>query len=272
MTPASEPGRDRLYVTLPGGRTVARYDRGSGRVGLVAGGYGDEVPAAPAPGVTGDVTVGPPPVRSSADLARLALHPDDDLAPNRPGETLLTESEGPAVPGAGRAPGARRAGLRQVPRRAELAAQYRLGGEFGRLVAAGRRILHAVPLPGADPIDHLAIGSGGVPAVHTLAAHRQRVRIADPQVRTGRAAPRPYLRPTRRRAERAAHTLATAVSPVLAVVGAARSESVPPAPQDVRILRDDEVPVPARLGGVLKPSDIDILDAAARDRRTCLRV
>ncbi|MFF3685097.1 NERD domain-containing protein [Streptomyces sp. NPDC002187] len=276
VTPAREPGRDRLYVTLPSGRTLAWYDPASGRVSLVVEGYGDEVPAALAPFVTGHVTLGPPPVPTTAHLARLALHPDDDLAPNRPGEALHAELD--PLPGAGagrpgtrhRGPGVRR--LRADPRRARLAAQQRLGGELDRLEAIGRRVVHAVPLPGADHIDHLAVGPGGVFAVHTLAAFRQRVLIADPQVRTGRAVPSPCLRLTRRRAERAAHALAVAVLPVLAVVGAERLEIRPVPPQDVRILRDGEVPALARLGGVLGPADIDALYATARDRRTWLRV
>ncbi|HET6360335.1 MAG TPA: NERD domain-containing protein, partial [Streptomyces sp.] len=80
----------------------------------------------------------------------------------------------------------------------------------------------------------------------------------------------PLLRLTRRRAERATLALAAAVRPVLAVVGAARLD-VLPVPPDIRIIRDDEVPALARLGGVLKPADIEALYATARDRRTWLR-
>jgi hypothetical protein len=261
VTPARAKGRDRLYVSLPGGRNVAWYDRDTGRVSLISDLHRDDVLAALAPYVTGEITVGPPPVPTSADLARLSLHPDDDLAPNRPGEALHVELE--------RLPASPRS-LRRDPRRAALAAQQLLGDELDRLEGAGWRILHSVPLPGADHIDHLAVGPGGVLAVQTLPARRLRVRIADPLVRVGRGEPAPLLRLTRRRAERATLALATAVRPVLAVIGAARLDAIP-APPDVRILRDDEVPALGRLGGVLKPADIEALYAAARDRRTWLR-
>ncbi|MFF3242845.1 nuclease-related domain-containing protein [Streptomyces sp. NPDC002870] len=261
VTPARRQGRDRLYVSLPDGRNVAWYDRDSGRVSLVSERHRAEALAALAPYLTGEVSVGPPPVPTSADLARLSLHPDDDLAPNRPGEALHAELD--------RLPDGRR--LRRDPRRAELAAQQLLGDTLDRLEDAGWRIIHSVPLPGADRIDHLAVGPGGVLAVHTLAARRLRVRVADPMVRAGRGVPGPLLRLTRRRAERATLALTAAVRPVLAVVGAARLD-VLPAPPDVRILREDEVLALARLGGVLKPADIELLYAAARDRRTWLRV
>ncbi|MFI1394984.1 nuclease-related domain-containing protein [Streptomyces sp. NPDC020681] len=261
VTPARREGRDRLYVSLPDGRSVAWYDRESGRISLVSERHRAAVIAALAPYVTGDFTVGPPPVPSPADLARLALHPDDDLAPNRPGEALLALLDRePATP--------RR--FRQDPRLAQLDAEQLLGGELDRLDAAGWRILHSVPLPGADRIDHLAVGPGGVLAVHTLPAHRLRIRIADPAVRAGRGEPVPMLRLTRRRAERASLALATAVRPVLAVVGAARLD-VLPSPPDVRIMQEGEVRALVRLGGVLKPADIESLYATARDRRTWLR-
>jgi nuclease-like protein len=269
VTPAREQGRERLYVSLPDGRHVAWYDQDSGRVSLVLESHRAEVLAALAPYLAGDVTVGPPPVPTSADLARLSLHPDDDLAPNRPGEALHAALDSLAVSARSHPVSPRR--LRQDPRRGELAAQQLLGDGLDRLEGAGWRILHSVPLPGADHIDHLAVGPGGVLAVHTLAARRLRVRIADPMVRTGRGGPSPLLRLTRRRAERATLALATAVRPVLAVVGAARLDLLP-APPDVRILRDEEVPALARLGGVLKPAEIEALYATARDRRTWLRV
>lgn len=261
VTPARRHGRDRLYVSLPGGRNVAWYDRESGRVNLVVERHRADVLEVLAPYLTGEVTVGPPPVPTSAELARLSLRPDDDLAPNRPGEALY------AVPDADAGPSRR---FRSDPSRTELAAQRLLGDGLDRLEDAGWRILHSVRLPGADHIHHLAFGPGGVLAVHTLAARRMRVRISDPMVRVGRGRPEPVLRLTRRRAERATFALAAAVRPVLAVAGAARLDALP-APPDIRIVRDDEVPALARLGGVLKPADIEALYATARDRRTWLR-
>ncbi|QXE39042.1 NERD domain-containing protein [Streptomyces sp. GMY02] len=168
---------------------------------------------------------------------------------------------------------------RHNPLRTELLAQQIIGDQLDRLEGVGWRVLHSIPLPGADArIDHLAIGPAGVLAVRTLAAHGQRVRIADPMVRTGRSAPLPQLRWARRAAERASYALATAVRPVLAVVDASEPSfrtgrtGTLPSPPDVRILRDTEIPSLASLGGVLKPADIETLYATARDRHTWLSV
>ncbi|MET9430487.1 MULTISPECIES: nuclease-related domain-containing protein [unclassified Streptomyces] len=258
VTPTRRYGRDRLHVSLPDGRAVAWYDRDSGRISLLHDAYEEAVMAALAPFVTGTVTIGPPPVPTPADLRRLSLHPDDDLAPNRPGEALHLAL--------GRTP-PRRFG--RDPRPAELAAQQRVGEALDRLDGAGWRVLHSVPLPGAARLDHLAIGPGGVFAVRTLAARGRRVRIADPDVAVGRAEPRPHLRWLRRDAERAAHALATAVRPLLAVTDAGLLDRVPD-PRDVRVVRDGEIPSLAGLGGVLKPADVEALYATARDRRSWL--
>lgn len=273
------PAGDRLCVLLPNGRVVAWYDPdgagGGGTEGRAGGGEGgriflvherlrDEVLAVLAPYVAGDVTVGPPPVPTSADLTRLALHPDDDLAPNRPGEALHAELD--------RLPPPRR--LARDPHRgarARLAAQQSVGDALDGLEIAGWRVVHSVPLRGADQLHHVAVGPGGVLALHALPARGLRIFVEGEGVRAGRAQPVPLLDVARHRAERAALALATAVRPVLVVVGAARLELVPPAPADVRILRDGEIPALAVLGGIHKPVDVEALYARARDRRTWLR-
>ncbi|WP_267244868.1 nuclease-related domain-containing protein [Streptomyces sp. PR69] len=294
VTPSGAGGLDRLYVTLPDGDVVAWYDRAGNRVSLVSDRRRDAVLQALAPYLAGEVSIGPPPVPTAADLARLALHPDDDLAPNRPGEALYPDSDaghaGAAAVDGTESPTevdrirsvmtVRMTGghpirswrSRRDPRRGELAAQEQVGGALDRLTDAGWRILHSVPLPGADRVDHLAVGPGGVLAVHTVRARRARVRVDDPYVRTARGRPDPLLRLTRRRATRAANALTTPVRPVLAVVGAARLDVVRLAPSDVRIMRDCELPGLARMGGVLKPADVEAVYAVARDRRTWLRV
>ncbi|MFF8830100.1 nuclease-related domain-containing protein [Streptomyces sp. NPDC015131] len=261
VVPVRPGGRGRLRVSLPDGRDVAWYDPGAGRISLLYGEYEDAVLAALAPYVTGRVTVGPPPVPTASDLARLALHPDDDLAPNRPGEALL----GALGDGRGDRP-PRRFGLPD-PRLAELSAQQRVGDALDALAAAGWRVLHCVPLPGAALIDHVAIGPGGVFAVRTLAARGRRVRVAGPSVAVGRAEPRPGVRAVLRDADRAAHALAAAVRPVLAVAGPGRLE-VRSGTAGLRVLREGEIPSLGRLGGVLKPADVETLYALARDRRT----
>ncbi|MGW5678665.1 NERD domain-containing protein [Streptomyces sp. NPDC003860] len=273
------PAGGRLCVLLPNGRAVAWYDpdgtgdqggegrtRGGegGRIFLVHERLRDEVLAVLAPYVTGNVTVGPPPVPTSADLARLALHPDDDLAPNRPGEALHARLDPLPPP--------RR--LTRDPHRgarARLAAQQSVGDALDGLESAGWRVVHSVPLPGADHLHHVAVGPGGVLALHALPARGLRILVEGEGVRAGRAHPAPLLDVARHRAERAALALATAVRPVLVIVGAARLEVLPPTPVDVRVVRDGEVPALASLGGVLKPVDVEALYAAARDRRTWLR-
>ncbi|MFJ2649742.1 nuclease-related domain-containing protein [Streptomyces sp. NPDC087420] len=266
VAPALRHSQDRLYVTLPDGTGVAWYDRGAGRVSLLPGAGREEVLAALAPYLSGEVTVGPPPVPTPAELDRLALHPDDDLAPNRPGEELHAALDGLPSPG--------RAGPRRDPRHGELLARQVVGDRLDGLdrsagVGVRVRVLHSVPLPGADPavrIDHLLIGPAGVLAIRTLPARNRRIRVADPMVRTGFSAPVPLLGHLREAAERASGALATAVRPVLVVVGASRLEVAPP-PLDVRIVRDTEVAAPADAEGVLKPADVESLYATARDRR-----
>ncbi|WP_328309645.1 NERD domain-containing protein [Streptomyces sp. NBC_00442] len=260
VTPVHRHGQARLYVSLPDGRAAAWYDRDSGRVSLLLDDHRDAVLAALRPYAVGELLVGPPPVPTVADLARLALHPDDDLAPNRPGETLLTELERHAP--------ARRFGA--DPRRRALAAHEAAGAALDLLEHAGWRVLHAVPLPGGATIDHLLVGPGGVIAVRSLDAGHHRVRIADPLVTVGRSAPRPLLRDARHQAERAAHALAAAVRPLLVLVDAERIEPSPA--NGVSVLNDREIPDLARRGGVLKPADVEALYWTARDRRTWLRV
>lgn len=208
------------------------------------------------------MTVGPPPVPTPAELARLALHPDDDLAPNRPGEALLIALD--------RDPGPAHR-LRTDPRRRALAAEQTVGDALDRLDGAGWRTLHSVPLPGGDRVHHLSIGPAGLFAIHTLYARKQRVRIADPMVTLGRRDPEPLLRRIRADADRASYALTAEVRPVLALV-APTDVSVPLPPREVRVLTDTALTDLSRLGGVLKPADVEALHAMARDRETWARV
>ncbi|MFZ4151166.1 NERD domain-containing protein [Streptomyces pseudogriseolus] len=258
VVPARRHGRDWLYVRLPDGRNIAWYDREAARVNLLDAEREAEVLRALGPYLTGPVAVGPPPVPTSADLARLSLHPDDDLAPNRPGEALLVALD--------RDPGPARR-LRPDPRRAELAAQRTVGDALDAMDGAGWHALHSLPLPGGHRVHHLLIGPGGLYALHVRSAHRQRVTVAEPRVRIGRRPPEPVLHRVRADADRAAYALTAEVRPVLVLAGA-RRVSVDAVPRGVRILTDAEVPGLVRGGGVLKPADVEALYAAARDRRT----
>ncbi|MFI8102078.1 nuclease-related domain-containing protein [Streptomyces sp. NPDC086023] len=260
VTPARGNGLDRLYVSLPDGRSVAWYDRDTGRVSLLGREHEEAVLAVLGPYLTRSYTVGPPPVPGRAELLRLALPPDDDLAPNRPGETLLGEF-------AYGTPGRRARGLRY-----ELLAQQRFGAELDGLEPMGWRVLHSVPLPGAGPagIDHLLIGPGGVLVVRTAAGRRQRASVGDLLLAVGRAEPSPGPRWVRRAAARAGHALTAAVRPVLAVIDASRVD-VAPSLRDVEVVREGGAAGLGRLAGVLKPADVEALYGLARDRRTWLR-
>ncbi|MFH8443650.1 NERD domain-containing protein [Streptomyces sp. NPDC018026] len=262
VVPTRRHGRERLYVCLPDGGNVAWYDREEARVNLLSDDRRAEVLQALRPFVTGPVTVGPPPVPTPAELARLSLHPDDDLAPNRPGEALLIALE--------RDPGPAHR-LRPDPRRRALAAEQATGAALDRLDGAGLHTLHSLPLPGGDRVHHLLIGPGGLFALHVLPARGQRVRVTDPLVALGRRTPHPLLHRVRADADRASHALTAEVRPVLVLVGPAHVTVTAP-PRPVRVLTDRELPDLARTGGVLKPADVEALHALARDRATWQRL
>ncbi|MFI8218711.1 nuclease-related domain-containing protein [Streptomyces sp. NPDC085932] len=262
VVPTWRHGRERLYVSLPDGRNIAWYDREAARVNLLGADREDDVMRALRPFITGPVTVGPPPVPTPAELARLTLHPDDDLAPNRPGEALLVALD--------RDPGPARR-LRPDPRRRALEAEQTIGEALDRLDGAGWHALHSVPLPGGDRIHHLLIGPGGLFALHTLHARRHRVTVADPMVTVGRRDPHPLLRAVRAAADRASYALTAEVRPVLALVDPA-AVTVPTAPREVRVLTDAQLDALSHQGGVLKPADVEALHAMARDRNTWGRV
>ncbi|AVH56513.1 MULTISPECIES: nuclease-related domain-containing protein [Streptomyces] len=262
VIPTWRHGQERLYVCLTDGRNVAWYDREAARVNLLSEDRREEVLDVLGPFLTGPVTVGPPPVPTPAELARLTLHPDDDLAPNRPGEALLIALD--------RDPGPAHR-LRPDPRRRALAAEQAVGEALDQLEGAGWHTLHSVPLPGGERIHHLIIGPGGLFAVCALYARKQRVIVADPMVTVGRHEPRPLLRRVRADADRASYALTAEVCPVLAVTGPAHLDVLAP-PREVRILQDTDITSLARLGGILKPADVEALHAMARDRHTWLRV
>jgi hypothetical protein len=262
VIPTWRHGQERLYVCAADGRNVAWYDREAGRVNLLSEDLRQDVLDALGPFLTGPVAVGPPPVPTPAELARLTLHPDDDLAPNRPGEALLVALE--------RDPGPAHR-LRPDPRSRALAAEQMVGETLDGLEGAGWHTLHSVPLPGGDRIHHLAIGPGGIFAVRALHARRQRVNVADPLVAVGRHEPLPLLRRVRADADRASYALTAEVHPVLVLVEPARFEVSAPL-REVRVLNVTDLTGLARLGGMLKPADVEALHAMARDRHTWSRV
>ncbi|OON81180.1 nuclease-related domain-containing protein [Streptomyces tsukubensis] len=262
VVPAVSHGQQRLHVCLPDGMTVAWFDRESARVHLIFESRRDDVLRALGPFLSGPVTVGPPPVPTPAELAGLALHPDDDLAPNRPGEALVIALDRDPAPSAG---------LRRDPRPRALAAERAIGESLDGLAGAGWRALHSIALPGGARIHHLLIGPGGLFCVRTLHAGGRRVRIDDPMVTVGRRTAVPELRRIRQDADRASFALAADVRPVLALVETARVEEAH-GPRGIRVVTDADLTSLAHLAGVLKPADVESLYALARDRHTWLRL
>ncbi|MFF2786633.1 nuclease-related domain-containing protein [Streptomyces sp. NPDC058049] len=259
VLPSGRPGRGRLYVNLPDGQAVAWYDRQANRISVLADDHREAILAVLRPYLSGTVSIGPPPVPTTSDLRRLALPPDADLAPNRPGETLLGELEhGPAGTRA-------RHRLRQ-----DLTAQQRMGDAFDALEPEGWRTLHCVPLPGLGRIDHLLIGPAGIFCVRTVPGRRQRAVIGDLLLTVGRTEPRPDPRWIRRAAAFATAALAAKVTPALALVDASRVETAPTV-RDIRILQPPTAtPNLAASPTTLKPPEIDTLFARARDTTTWL--
>ncbi|APU42182.1 MULTISPECIES: nuclease-related domain-containing protein [unclassified Streptomyces] len=258
VLPSGRPGHGRLYVNLPDGQAVAWYDRRANRISVLADDHREAVLAVLRPYLSGTVSIGPPPVPTAADLRRLALPPDADLAPNRPGETLLAELEHGAA-----------AGTRARHRlRQDLTAQQRMGEAFDALEPDGWRTLHRVPLPGFGHIDHLVIGPAGIFCVRTVPGRRQRAMVGDLLLTVGRAEPRPDPRWIRGAAARATALLAAHVTPALALVDASRLETAPTV-RDIRILQPPSAtPDLVASPTVLEPPDADALFAQARDVRT----
>ncbi|WP_179083126.1 nuclease-related domain-containing protein [Streptomyces rectiverticillatus] len=218
------------------------------------------------------------------DPERLFLPPDDDLAPNRPGETLRARLDGSAAAGA---PGrvrlvlARLLGRRPVEdawRRA-LAAEQCVGAVLEGLAEGGLGgwdVVHSIVLPGDAIISHLLIGPGGVFGISAKPGRRARIRAGESQVRTDRERrPCPYVRETRHDAARASLVLSRGcgflvpVQPVLVFVGA-RSVEAAPELDDVRVLGEGEVPGLGALGGVLHPDRARRIHTVARNRRVWL--
>ncbi|MBB1243048.1 NERD domain-containing protein [Streptomyces durbertensis] len=206
----------------------------------------------------------------------LWLHPDDDLAPNRPGEHLYARLETP--PPAAPVRLARRLLGRPDPlgRAArERAAARRVAAELDALEIGGWRALHALPLPAGAYLDHLLVGPGGLFAVRAAWCDGVRVRVDRDLARLGRGRVRPLPRECLRAAALASHTLGRALGrPVRAraalVVVGARAVSVEPEVAGLLVLRERELAGFGRRGGVLSPAAVDALHQSARDRRTWL--
>ncbi|MEU1311307.1 nuclease-related domain-containing protein [Streptomyces cinnamoneus] len=212
------------------------------------------------------------------DPERLFLPPDDDLAPNRPGETLRARLDASRTGRFGLFL-ARLLGRRPVEddwRRA-LEAQQFVGSELDGLAAGGWEVVHSIVLPGEAVIPHLLIGPGGVFCVEAERARGARVAVGGdvPAGAAGEQRPCPYVRRARRDAARSSLVLSRGcgflvrVHPVLVLVGAAEVEVAAPL-EDVRVLQECEVAGLGTLGGVLHPERVDRIHTVARNRRAWL--
>jgi hypothetical protein len=210
----------------------------------------------------------------------LWLHPDDDLAPNRPGEHLHGKLAFLELSGRHESPlrtGLARLARRPVPPavwRERLTGQQLVGDELERLTGAGWRVLHSIPLPSHTVVAHLLIGPGGVFSVRTEHHRRAHVRVGSDSARIGRQAGVPCVRLARREAASVSLALgrrcgfAVGARPVLVFVAAGRLTLTHPS-DTVLVLREREVTGRlGRLGGVYKPAEIETLYSLARDRRT----
>lgn len=211
------------------------------------------------------------------DPERLFLPPDDDLAPNRPGETLRARLDASRA-GRVRLAIARLLGRRPVEdswRRA-LAAEQLVGAELEGLTPGGWEVVHSIVLPGEAVISHLLIGPGGVFSVAAERIRGGRVEVDDASVLVpGERHPLPYVRRARHSARRSSLVLSRGcgfpvrVLPVLVLVGAAGVDGADSL-EDVRVLREAEVPGLGELGGVLHPDRVDRIHTVARNRRVWL--
>ncbi|MFI9719977.1 nuclease-related domain-containing protein [Streptomyces sp. NPDC052396] len=211
------------------------------------------------------------------DPERLFLPPDDDLAPNRPGEALRVRLD--AAPRSRNALFlARLLGRRPAEDhwRRLLAAEQQVGTALEALTPGGWEVVHSIALPGDARIAHLLIGPGGVFGVGAEPVRRGGVSVDAEAVHVpGERDPRPSLRRARQNAARAAQVLsrgcgfAVPVWPVVVLVGAARPD-LAAAPEDVRVLTHRELPALATLGGVLRPERVDRIHTVARNRRVWL--
>ncbi|MCK1798106.1 NERD domain-containing protein [Streptomyces sp. XM4193] len=215
-------------------------------------------------------------MRGTPEDGRLWLHPDDDLAPNRPGEWLPRQEESEQRGALARSV-ARLLG-RPLPERdaaSALLAAERVADELEQLELGGWYVLHSLPLPDGTELGHLLVGPGGTYAVSSHWYPAARARVRDGDTVHGAALPLPLVRHSRRDAAQTRHVLSRAVgaevpvTAVLVLVGARRVERTEGASDDVAVLSDGNVRGHfLRRGGVLGPAEAAGLHALARDRRT----
>ncbi|WP_106975449.1 nuclease-related domain-containing protein [Streptomyces sp. NRRL S-455] len=268
-------GHDRVYANLPDGVAVGWADVKTGSITVLVAEYRDDVIAV----LTHHLRDSPEPVLpqrapEAEDGPMLPpLTPADDLATNRPGESLrdLLDKSGPGL--------IERVVSRLLRRPTEwdswhkgLAGERRVGAELNRLERHGWRVLHSIPLANRVDVDHLLIGPGGVFSINTKHHHDKAVWVGDDAVKVNHGKPAPYARKSRAEAKRVVQVLEhycdfpVPVEPVLVFVGVTDLQVV--ATQlSVRVYQERQVAALAPLSGVLTGEQVEQVYSVARHRQ-----
>ncbi|MGW0595509.1 nuclease-related domain-containing protein [Streptomyces sp. NPDC002776] len=299
VNPWKRHGKDRLYVNLPDGTTVAWADRATRVITIKIQKYRREAVALLRQHLGDPVTVrsdrpestttrgeGPtsrpkgaqPPTPAQRRLPALPeLTVADDLAQNRPGAVVLEAmaARGPST--------VQRTWAKLLKRSSEwdswyvgLEGERRVGRELQRLAAYGWRVLHGVPKSNGGDIDHLLIGPGGVFTINTKCHQGASVWVGDEMAKVNGGRPVPYAAASKAEAayvqrvlER--HTGAVVpVEPVLVFVGVATLHRAV-TQYTVRIYQEREVSALGPLAGKLTADQVDQVYTVARHRRAWLR-
>ncbi|WP_043453359.1 nuclease-related domain-containing protein [Streptomyces fulvoviolaceus] len=300
VNPWKRHGRDRLYVNLPDGTTVAWADRATKVITVKVQKYRHEAvvllrqhlgdsatvydePSRHVAASEQKTAVRPPrsapPVASRRDrpLKLPELTVADDLAQNRPGAVLLEAiaARGPSS--------AQRAWSKVLRRSSEwdswytgLEGERRVGRELRRLSAHDWRVLHGVPKSNGGDIDHLLIGPGGVFTINTKHHSGASVWVGDEMAKVNGGPPLPYAASSKAEAayvqgvlERHC-TFAVPVEPALVFVGVASLHRAV-TQYAVRIYQEREVSSLGPLSGKLTAHQAEEVYAIARHRRVWLR-
>jgi hypothetical protein len=300
VNPWKRHGKDRLYVNLPDGTTVAWADRLTKVITIKVVKYRDEAVVLlrkhlgdsvsvrsekPRPRAAAESPIVTPP-RQPADtspsrrrqpVALPELTVADDLAENRPGAVVLETiaARGPSV--------LKRFWTRALRRSSEwdswylgLEGERRVGRELQRLSASGWKALHGVPKANGGDIDHLLIGPGGVFTINTKHHQNASVWVGDTMAKVNRGQPVPYAAASQAEASYAQEVLErhcgfpVPVEPVLVFVGVASLQRAV-TQYAVRIYQEREVSALAPLSGKLTAEQIERAYSVARHRRAWLR-
>lgn len=265
-------GRERLCVELPNGVVVAWLDRTTDEVKVFRKEHEAAAIELLAPYLQdpqGRSVAAQPPTPPPLP----PLTPVDDLASNRPGETIRNKlaTEGPGPVG--------RLVTWLLRRESEwdswrtgLVGERRVGAELDRLSAQGWSALHSILLRNSVDIDHLLIGPGGVFSINTKHYPNRNVWVGNDSVTVDHGPPHPYTRRVRAEARRVQRVLTeysggvVDVQPALVFVGVIELDKAPTL-DDVHVWRQREVASVGSLNGKLTPEQVNSLYAIARHRR-----